>query len=915
MSPTLTLDEIKDACGFTSYTHGRSYFQAGRVTSLSYNPDTLSHKAAVTGSKRYRVTVSIDDVEGIEGSCTCPAFYPNYFCKHIAAVLFKIHSPQTSYVQRSASATTLPMTASASTAPAPGISKRDILLTNSLLSLFSSSSSATARGTAETDEPLCVEYIVNAHARSSSIPLFSLEIKIGPKRPLVVQKINELLKNIKQNQKHFFTNSFSYDPALHTFGELDQMIIDQLVEVHRVDVAYRSQFGSSYSGGYRFHNADRHLLIPPNAWEKLLPLLVQASARLYVDEMGQGAITVTNEPLPLKFRLSEANEQGYRLDSVGLKEIVPMPDYGFAIVVNRLHKLDPSLLTRIAELRTAFQPQAAQEASMHVWIPVNKMDPFLDRVVPQFRRIGHVDIAEHITDRIMNAPLRSKLYLDLTNELLTARLEFHYGDIVLTAANIQAPHTPPEERRILVRDSQQEQQVLDFLRQVEWAPSRSDSLELADEQAVYKFLYHLLPQLETVSDIYVTSALRAAMHKTTHTPKASVDIDHRTNWLHVQFSLEGIDDSDIRTILRSLVEKKKYVKLSGGAFLSLEADDFQELGDFIDETGIRSKELSSGSIKLPIMRGFALLDAKESMPQVKLGKALREMFDNLRNPDNLEFAVPDSLSPIMRDYQKIGFQWMGTLSHYGFGGILADDMGLGKTLQAIAFLLSERQRNTIPDTPPALIVCPASLVYNWRNELHKFAPELRTAVAAGGKLERSGVLDELADIDVLITSYPLLRRDLDQYTVQRFSCLILDEAQAIKNHTTQTAQAVKDIQADKRFALTGTPVENRAEELWSIFDAVFPDLFAGKDAFNKLKPEQIAMRVRLFVLRRNEAGRAQGTARQNRNRTTASRRLQQKQDENFGRPDKAAANLLPPGAVRRELQGGFRQAGAVAGHC
>ena len=197
----------------------------------------------------------------------------------------------------------------------------------------------------------------------------------------------------------------------------------------------------------------------------------------------------------------------------------------------------------------------------------------------------------------------------------------------------------------------------------------------------------------------------------------------------------------------------------------------------------------------------------------------------------------------------MGFQWFKTLAHYHFGGILADDMGLGKTLQSIAFLVS-----VLPEIRehklPGIIVCPASLVYNWQNELQKFAPEIRVVIADGSQEERSQILKSSSKADVIITSYPLLRRDIAKVAKQAFHTLILDEAQFFKNHATQTAHAVKAIQARYRFALTGTPVENKLEELWSIFDAVFPALFTDRKAFNDLTRETVAKRVRPFLLRR-----------------------------------------------------------------
>ena len=162
----------------------------------------------------------------------------------------------------------------------------------------------------------------------------------------------------------------------------------------------------------------------------------------------------------------------------------------------------------------------------------------------------------------------------------------------------------------------------------------------------------------------------------------------------------------------------------------------------------------------------------------------------------------------------------------GFGGILADEMGLGKSVQLISLLLARRGRGA------TLVVCPASLVYNWEAEFAKFAPQLDVAVVAGSADERARIRGECGH-EVLITSYDLLRRDIEGYARLDFWCEALDEAQYIKNHETLVARATKAVHARHRFALTGTPIENRLSELWSIFDYLMPGLLGSYDRFRE----------------------------------------------------------------------------------
>ncbi|MDF2721901.1 MAG: helicase, partial [Paenibacillus sp.] len=637
-----------------------------------------------------------------------------------------------------------------------------------------------------------------------------------------------------------------FDPNTHRFGERDEAIIQMLQSIYRNEQSYRRLIA-----GYSGSSGDRALYIPPSSWEPLFALLQQANARFELNGAQLGRLEQRGEAVPLQFTMDQGPvDRAYSIRLDGLQDMKLLPEYGFAVTSDGgLYPLDTQTMKRIEQL----QSKMSSWAEKTLVVPPDKVDAYLRTVVPELKKLGEFSVADSIAGQIVNDPLQATVYLDRSGEQLTANVLFAYGNIQFSPLK-SGRESEKADQRIVMREPDKERAVSECLSQAGFRQI-GELLWLEDEEAVYDFLYGSLERLQRLASVYVTEAVQATRLERPLRPKATIDVDASTNWLEVRFDVPGIDEAELVKLLRSLSEKKKYHRLANGAFVSLADESFGELGRLIEQLGVRKSELKSGSVRLPVVRGLALAEqepASGSASNVKLGKALRQMLDNLKNPDNLDFELPETLQPVLRDYQRFGFQWMRTLGYYGFGGILADDMGLGKTLQSIAYIASLQGQGT-PEggsSGPALIVCPASLVYNWRNELAKFAPQLTAVVAAGNKAERDAVLEDTSAVDVLITSYPLLRRDLEWYEQRSFHTLILDEAQAIKNNATQTAQAVKSLTSAHRFALTGTPVENRLEELWSIFDAVFPQLFVGRKSFNGLTPEQVARKVRPFLLRR-----------------------------------------------------------------
>lgn len=843
MSHYPSLQQIRLLCGPAAFERGMKLNQAGKVIGADESEDERRYEAYVWGADgRLRVRIDLDNTGAVDARCECAAAHSQYYCEHVAAALIRLHDERAPEPDRPWPVAPTPPVRKESLIPT-----RDVLFTKSLISLFDGlAAPADEDAGAEQGETvtLDVEFICKAVTENTRTPLLAIEIKVGPKRLYVVPKLKDFLERIELGQSYVFTKHFVYDPAVHVFRPEDRTIIDKLIVVARSELAYRDAFRGMV-GSPAF--MDRLLILPPLAWEDLLPLFPDASVRFEYGMRIAESVIVTDEPLPLVFGLDGAEDlEGYRLDIMGLEKLTILESYGCALADGVLYRVGEAAIRRLEELKRMFAYKPAKQAL----IAPAQMESFMDRVVPGLKRIGRVEIAPQIEDRIVSPPLAARLDLDWLNGRLLARLTYRYGESEINALQADSPLRRDAGGRdvILVRDIDGERRIMSLIERASFKYNGSE-LYLEDEDSIYRFQYRLLPELSRLVQVNATSAMNAMLRDLPPAPRMTIDFDAHTSWLEVRFDIEGIDDEEIRDILRNLVEKKPYFRLSGGGLLSLEGGDYAEISRLMDEMGVRKSEIRGSRLDLAAVRGLGLIDADIRSGSIKLTRALRRLLDDMKNPDNLDFPLPEGLTATLRDYQKLGYQWMRTLAHYRFGGVLADDMGLGKTLQAIAFIES-LQGEIRASGRPALIVAPASLIFNWKHELSRFAPSLRVSMAAGDKQERADTLEGIEEADVVITSYPLLRRDMELYAGLNFYCLFLDEAQAIKNHATQTAQAVGRVRAGIRFALTGTPIENSLDELWSLYDAIFPELLGSRREFAALSREAVAKRVRPFLLRR-----------------------------------------------------------------
>lgn len=412
------------------------------------------------------------------------------------------------------------------------------------------------------------------------------------------------------------------------------------------------------------------------------------------------------------------------------------------------------------------------------------------------------------------------------------------------------------------RDTTQEDRVQTAIQRYfpTWLPEKQSFATFFTDEEMFSFLQGGLSLLENYGTVHGTDAFRRHRIRKVTPVKVGVSVD--SNIVNLELTSGELSPDELLEVMESYQKKKRFYKLSSGDYLDLtDADSLSHADLLLHALDLSPESVIARGAKVPLYRALyldKLLEEHEALSASR-DRLYRSLIRNFHTIGEAEAEPPKALENTLRPYQSYGFKWIKTLEGAGFGGILADEMGLGKTLQMISVLSSsyadmapsgaaptktpsltkEMERpallpeSTTSPLPPSLIVCPASLVYNWQEEFHKFAKELQVTPIAGGASSFQKLEERWNEAQIYIISYDLLKRNLARLSDKTFFYVILDEAQYIKNAGAAAAKSVKTLKANHRFALTGTPIENRLSEMWSIFDFLMPGFLYGRKEFEK----------------------------------------------------------------------------------
>ncbi|MDE6047945.1 MAG: DEAD/DEAH box helicase, partial [Anaeroplasmataceae bacterium] len=469
-----------------------------------------------------------------------------------------------------------------------------------------------------------------------------------------------------------------------------------------------------------------------------------------------------------------------------------------------------------------------------LWIEANETD-FISNLLPMLKK-----------DIIIEDSFYQKYHLPEVN--ITSYFHYENG-VIKNACKIEV------EKKY--RNTPYVGQILDgynkLLESFGFVKGLEETYDLNMVEDQYAFLTTDLSGLKNYGEIFFDSSMKKIKLKKSN--RVHIYVSVNVGLLDFKFDGQELTIEEIEAMLDAYHNKKRYVKLKNDVILEVKEEDVKDLDNFLEDFNLTNEKLSS-RISKPMNYLLKLVD--EDSENIHCDAKLYKMIKQVQNYKKSTTLPNEAFLKILRPYQVEAFKWLNMLAEFGFGGILADDMGLGKTLEIISFIAKDNKKK------PTLIVCPMSLIYNWENECRKWNLDIPVQLIIGGALEREDIIHSIdyKKKSIYITSYDSLRRDIANYKNQ-FRIIVADEAQYIKNQNALKSAAIKQLDAELRFALTGTPIENGLADLWSIFDYLMPGYLSNyhhfKTRYESLIMEedeetllQLKKRVQPFILRRTK---------------------------------------------------------------
>ena len=681
------------------------------------------------------------------------------------------------------------------------------------------------------------------------------EFKIGNSQLYKIKSLPEFFERMLNHTGYKYGSKLEFIHTKNAFRQEDLALLEYILKYAEI-IKYSNETVGSY-GKYMRTMSNEYITISNTGLDEIFDVLKNRKV-LFKRNATDLEVLFEDKNPDIEFIVNHENEDFAIIPNIDVfsYDVLQGYEYAYVLTKNSLYRCDKNFENTVLKLLEIYRENYTNK----IKFKRNEFANFCSIVYPKLKNyISLENLDKDLVKTYVPEDLYIKIYLDYDeNNYITADIKFVYGE---------KEFNPLKETNISVaRDAIKENEYMDiFVNTGFMLDTKNGRLILTDEEKIYNFLTEQIEMYMKKFEVLVTDNFKK---REIRRPKIeSIGIKIENNLLQVDFTKLDFSLEEIQDIMKKYVLRKKFHRLKDGSFLNLEENDtLNFISSLLKDEEITYKDLERGEIKLPVSRSMYL------------DRILQKIDANISKDDNYkkivkqiskkeieeDIRLPKGLKSELRNYQVTGFKWLKILDEYQFGGILADDMGLGKTIQLLAVLQSYLEEEKNPK--PSMVVCPSSLSLNWKSEINKFASEIKTLVISGTAEERMTQIESIRDYNLVITSYDLLKRDIESYKLANydFKYIIADEAQYIKNNNTQNAKAIKEINSETRFALTGTPIENSLSELWSIFDFIMPGYLYSYKKFKDVYETQIIrdndgwaieklkMQIEPFILRRTK---------------------------------------------------------------
>jgi hypothetical protein len=650
----------------------------------------------------------------------------------------------------------------------------------------------------------------------------------------VIKNLSDFIKAVENEEKVIYGKKLSFVHSKSIFSEEAWKYVEFIRKfVHKNDMDVRKEM----------YLKDEELVT-------FLMMNLDHSIEYQTYELDQTYLHIVDQDPSIKILIRQWKEDQYQMTLPALDVIEDDQEF-FVRIREYVYHCSNEYIRNMSDILRL----ADREKERNLYIRKEDMHQLYNEVLADLEETGVIDHEGVSFEEFLPQPLSIAYYLDENEKNMMMKIMATYGDETFNLLD--------SNQHVHYRNHSKEMQALEAGTAYFTEKNMQEKIlyfpKWQDDKS-YQLFDTGIDQLEQYGKVFASRRFR--VRRISRSPGASIGISLDGGLLTLNIDSDEFSRDELADIMKNYRRRQKYYRLRNGDFISLENNALATISEIIDGLQLKQKDLMEEEIRIPQYRACyidQMLKGEKGLLQVNRSTDYKKLIRNMKDVEDSDYAVPKELNGTLRGYQKTGYRWMRTLAEYGFGGILADDMGLGKTIQTIAYLLGRKAEGA---SLPSLIICPASLVYNWQKEIERFAPSLTVKMVSGTARARESIIHSKEPTDVWITSYDMVKRDVELYAKKRFDTQIIDEAQNIKNYYTQAAKAVKKIHSDIRFALTGTPIENRLSELWSIFDYLMPGILGNYQQFrgeyeipviqngSEDSMERLKKMVSSFILRR-----------------------------------------------------------------